>query len=277
MGIANSVCPPHVLHRNARLPSFRAGTRTERKAEHGAEALNPLFTTRDHVVGSIGHAPIPSNLPATMHSTPHPSLSSSTSDHQDEAPPGSNVLPLRRTPVWSERLSPLGAPQQRSVPVPEPRPQAASEDATTLRGSDEPAWRQAFIAPNGVRFTRTPDRIHRECIAGANKAGGSEGEDHPIAPGMSFAQSNLGSDVEAPALSGAQPDLNGPPPTGVTEHLSFWFQDRYQVQQCANLGPLVLLAPSLDEAVCVEADPILIDAAEAVPAEVREPEEAADI
>src|SRR3954452_4051260 len=31
-------------------------------APPGAEALNPLFTTRDHRVGSIGHAPIPSNL-----------------------------------------------------------------------------------------------------------------------------------------------------------------------------------------------------------------------
>src|SRR5690242_11615611 len=76
--------------------------------------LNPLFTTRDHRVGSIGHAPIPSNLPATMHSTPHSPLSSSTSGHQDEAPQGSNVLPLRRTPVWTERLSPIEAPQQRS-------------------------------------------------------------------------------------------------------------------------------------------------------------------
>ena len=140
-----------------------------------------------------------------MHSTPHPSLSSSTSDHQDEAPQGSNVLPLRRTPVWSERLSPLVAPQQRSVPVPEPRPQAASEDATTPRGSDEPAWRQAFIAPNGVRFTRTPDRIHRERMPGANKAGESEDEDDPIASGMSLGQPDLrlGSQkpLPSPALS----------------------------------------------------------------------------
>ena len=212
--------------------------RANAKIASGAEALNPLFTTRDHHVGSIGHAPIPSNLPATMHSTPHPSLSSATSDLQDEAPQGSNVLPLRRTPVWSERLSPLGASQQRSVPVPEPRPQAASEDATTPRGSDEPAWRQAFIAPNGARFTRTPDRIHRERMPGANKAGGSEDEDDTAASGMSFGQPDRGSDPEAPALSSAQPDLNGPAPTGVTDHLSFWFQGRYQVQQCAAFGPL---------------------------------------
>src|SRR5689334_11999016 len=194
-------------------PRSAPASRTERKAERGAEALNPLFTTRDHRVGSIGRAPIPSNLPATMHSTLHRSLSSSTSDHPDEAPPGSNVLPLSRAPVWSERLSPLGAPQQRSVPVPELRPQAASEDATPPRGSEEPAWRQAFIAPNGVRFTRTPDWIHRERMPGENKAGGGEGEDHPIAPGMSFGQPYLGSDPEAPALSSAQPDLNGPAPT----------------------------------------------------------------
>jgi len=177
--------------------------------------------------------PVPSNLPTTMHSTPHSPLSSSTSDHPDEAPPGSNVLPLRRTPVWSKPLLPIGASQQRSMPVPEPRPQAASENATTPRGSDEPAWRQAFIAPNGVRFTRTPDRIHRERMSEANKAGVSEGEDHPIAPGMSFGQPDPGSDPEAPALSSAQPDLNCLAPTGVTDHLSFWFQDRYQVQQCA--------------------------------------------
>ena len=163
------------------------------------------------------------------------------------------------------------------MPVPEPRPQAASENATTPRGSDEPAWRQAFIAPNGVRFTRTPDRIHRERMPGANKAEVSEGEDHPIAPGMSFGQPDPGSDPEAPALSSAQPDLNCLAPTGVTDHLSFWFQDRYQVQQCAAFGPLVLLAPSIDEADDVEADPDLMDAAEAVPVEVPEPEEAADI
>src|SRR4051812_24005160 len=107
-----------------------------------------------------------------MQSTPHPSRS--TSGPQDEAPQGSNVLPLRRTPVWSERLSPIVAPQQRSVPVPEPQPGAASADATTPRGSDEPAWRQAFTAPNGVRFTRTPDRIQRERMLGASNAGVSE-------------------------------------------------------------------------------------------------------
>ena len=174
-------------------------------------------------------------------------------------------------------MSPLGASQQRSVPVPEPRPQAASEDATTPRGSDEPAWRQAFIAPNGARFTRTPDRIHRERMPGANKAGGSEDEDDTAASGMSFGQPDRGSDPEAPALSSAQPDLNGPAPTGVTDHLSFWFQGRYQVQQCAAFGPLILLPPSVDEADDVEADPNLMDAAEAVPVEVPEPEEAADI
>src|SRR4051794_9510132 len=99
------------------------------------------YTTRDHLVGSIGHALIHSNLPATMQSTPHPSLSCSTSGPQDEAPQGSNVLRLRRTPVWSERLSPIVAPQQRSVPVPEPQQGAASADATTPCGADEPAWR----------------------------------------------------------------------------------------------------------------------------------------
>jgi hypothetical protein len=212
-----------------------------------------------------------------MQSTPHPSLSCSTSGPQDEAPQGSNVLPLRRTPVWSERLSPIVAPQQRSVPVPEPQQGAASADATTTCGADEPAWRQAFTAPNGVRFTRTPDRIQRERMLGASNAGVSEDEDDPIASGMSLGQRDGGSDAEAPALSSAQPDLISPPPSGVTEYLSFWFQGRYQVQQCATLGPLILLAPSLDEADGVEADPILMDAAEAVPAEVREPDEAADI
>src|SRR5215203_4555077 len=121
-----------------------------------------------------------------MQSTPHPSLSRSTSGPQDEAPQGSNVLPLRRTAVWSERLSPIVAPQQRSVSVPEPRPRAASEEPTTPRGSDEPAWRQAFIAPNGVRFTRTPDRIQRERTLAANNAGVSEDEDETVASDMSF-------------------------------------------------------------------------------------------
>src|SRR5215203_791734 len=214
-----------------------------------------------------------------MQSTPHPSLSRSTSGHQDEAPQGSNVPPLRRAPVGSERLSPIVAPQQRSVPVPEPRPQAASADAPTPRGADEPAWRQAFTAPNGVRFTRTPDRIQRERMLGASNAGVSEDDDDDdtAASGMSLGQRDGGSDAEAPALSSAQPDLISPPPSGVTEHLSLWFQGRYQVQQCATLGRLILLAPSLDEADGVEADPILMEAAEAVPAEVREPDEAADI
>jgi hypothetical protein len=189
------------------------------------------------------------------------------------------VLPLRRTPVWSERLSPIIAPQQRSVPVPEPQEGAASADATTPRGSDEPAWRQAFTAPNGVRFTRTPDRIQRERMLGASNAGVSEDndDDDTAASGMSLGQRDGGSDAEAPALSSAQPDLISPPPSGVTEYLSFWFQGRYQVQQCAALGQLILLAPSLDEADGVEADPILIDAVEAVPVEVLEPDEAADI
>ena len=35
-----------------------------------------------------------------MQSTPHPSLSCSTSGHQDEAPHGSNVLPLRRAVLF---------------------------------------------------------------------------------------------------------------------------------------------------------------------------------
>jgi hypothetical protein len=193
------------------------------------------YTTRDHLVGSIGHALIHSNLPATMQSTPHPSLSSSTPGHQDKAPPGSNVLPLRCTAVWSERVAPIVAPQQRSVPVPEPRPRAASEEPTTSRGSDEPAWRQAFTAPNSVRFTRTPDRIQRERMLGASNAGVSEDDDDPIASGMSFGQRDASSDAEAPALSSAQQDLVCPPPTGVTDHLSFWFQGRYQVQLCAAL------------------------------------------
>src|SRR4051794_17329568 len=186
------------------------------------------YTTRDHLVGSIGHALIHSNLPATMQSTPHPSLSRSTSGPQDEAPQGSNVLPLRRTAVWSERLSPIVAPQQRSVPVPEPQQGAASEEPTTTCGADEPAWRQAFIAPNGVRFTRTPDRIQRErTLAASNMA--SEDEDGPIASGMRLGQRDAGLDAEAPALSSAQQDLICPPLTGVTEYLSFCFQGRYQV------------------------------------------------
>src|SRR5215212_8139346 len=212
-----------------------------------------------------------------MQSTPHPSLSCSTSGHQDEAPPGSNVLPLRRTAVWSERLSPIVAPQQRSVPVSEPRPRAASEEPTTPRGSDEAAWRQAFIAPNGVRFTRTPDRVQRERTLAANKAGVSEDEDETVASAMSFGQPEVGSDAEAPALSSVREDLICPPLTGVTDHLSFWFQGRYQVQQCVTLGPLVLLAPSINEADGVAADPILMDAEEAVSVEVLEPDEAADI
>src|SRR5829696_10508088 len=140
-----------------------------------------------------------------MQSTPHPSLSRSTSGHQDEAPQGSNVLPLRRTPVWSERLSPIVAPQQRSVPVPEPQPDAASADATTPHGADEPAWRQAFTAPNGVRFTRTPDRIQRERMPEASNAGVSEDndDDDTASSGMSSGQRDGGSDAEAPALSGA--------------------------------------------------------------------------
>src|SRR5215207_11274335 len=214
-----------------------------------------------------------------MQSTPHPSLSRSTSGLQDEAPQGSNVLPRRRTPVWSERLSPIVAPQQRSVPVPEPQQGAASADAPTPRGSDEPAWRQACTAPNGVRFTRTPDRIQRERMLGASNAGVSEdnGDDDTAASGMSSGQRDGGSDAEAPALSSAQQDLISPPPSGVTEHLSFWFQGRYQVQHCATLGPLILLAPSIDEADRVEADPNLMDAAEAVPVEVLELDEAGDI
>ena len=94
---------------------------------------------------------------------------------------------------------------------------------------------------------------------------------------MSFGQPDRGSDPEAPALSSAQPDLNGPAPTGVTDHLSFWFQGRYQVQLCAAFGPLILLPPSVDEADDIVADPNLMDAAEAIPVEVPEPEEAADI
>jgi len=114
-------------------------------------------------------------------------------------------------------------------------------------------------------------------MLGASNAGVSEDDDDPIASGMSFGQRDASSDAEAPALSSAQQDLVCPPPTGVTDHLSFWFQGRYQVQQCAAFGPLILLAPSLDEADDVEADPILMDAAEAVPVEVLEPDEAADI
>src|SRR5215207_9241271 len=184
-----------------------------------------------------------------MQSTPHPSLSRSTSGLQDEAPQGSNVLPLRRTPVWSERLSPIVAPQQRSVPVPEPRPRAASEEPTTTCGSDEPAWRQAFIAPNGVRFTRTPDRIQRERMLGASNAGVSEDDDDDdtAASGMSLGQRDGGSDAEAPALSSAQPDLISPPPSGVTQLPCVWLQGRYQVQHCATLGPLILLAPRRDK------------------------------
>ncbi|MFL5137383.1 MAG: DNA translocase FtsK, partial [Microvirga sp.] len=114
-------------------------------------------------------------------------------------------------------------------------------------------------------------------MPGASNAGGSEDEDDPIASGMSFGQADVELDAEAPALSSAQQDLISPPPSGVTDHLSFWFQGRYQVQQCATLGQLILLAPSLDEADGVEADPILMDAAEAVLAEMLEPDETANI
>src|SRR5215203_2258382 len=159
-----------------------------------------------------------------MQSTPHPSLSRSTSGPQDEAPQGSNVLPLRRTAVWSERLSPIVAPQQRSVPVSEPQPGAASEEPTTPCGADEPAWRQAFTAPNGVRFTRTPDRIQRErTLAASNMESKDDDDDDTAASGMSSGQADVELDAEAPALSSAQQDLICPPPSGVTEHLSLWF------------------------------------------------------
>src|SRR5215204_54726 len=116
-------------------------------------------------------------------------------------------------------------------------------------------------------------------MLGASNAGVSEDDDDDdtAASGMSLGQRDGGSDAEAPAPASAQQDLISPPPTGVTERLSFWFQGRYQVQHCATLGSLVLLAPSIDEADNAVADPNLIDAVEAVPVEVREPDEAVDV
>src|SRR5215204_5614577 len=114
---------------------------------------------------------------------------------------------VRRRDSW--RLSlPSAYPQPQPSGIPcDPfslRPyQTASADATTPHGSDEPAWRQAFIAPNGVRFTRTPDRIQRERMLGASNAGVSEDDDDDAASGMSLGQRDGGSDAEAPALSGA--------------------------------------------------------------------------
>ena len=41
-------------------------------------------------------------------------------------------------------------------------PQARSTPAVRPLQADEPAWRKAFIAADGVRYTRTPDRVLQE-------------------------------------------------------------------------------------------------------------------
>ena len=69
------------------------------------------------------------------------------------------MLPLRRAPAYAE---------QEPIPVPNQSPDAllGPEEHSGPAGLDvdidEPAWRRAFVTPDGVRFTRTPDRVLRE-------------------------------------------------------------------------------------------------------------------
>ncbi|WP_046863494.1 DNA translocase FtsK, partial [Microvirga massiliensis] len=69
------------------------------------------------------------------------------------------MLPLRRASAFAE---------QETLPAPNQSPDAFlnSEERPGTAGLDvdidEPAWRRAFVTPDGVRFTRTPDRVLRE-------------------------------------------------------------------------------------------------------------------
>src|SRR3954447_12861474 len=97
-----------------------------------------------------------------MQSTQQPPLSPSSSpdlDQSNQAHQGSNVLPLNRAYRFSERFLPEAAAPNRIVSASDAHSGGRPAETTSALDSGEPAWRRAFVAPNGVRFTRTPDRV----------------------------------------------------------------------------------------------------------------------
>jgi hypothetical protein len=92
-----------------------------------------------------------------------------------------NILPLRRAHAFGEQ-TPARAPNP-SISIPflehEEHPGLAGPNIDP----DEPAWRRALVTPDGVRFTRTPDRLLRgRRSPSQNGAFGdeSEGEGAPL-------------------------------------------------------------------------------------------------
>src|SRR3954470_1647270 len=95
----------------------------------------------------------PPSLTASPNRDPHPG---------NYAHQRSNVITLSRAHVWSERPTlPAPSPGQAGS-NPDAHGDERPDGAAPAPSPNEPAWWQAFVAPNGVRFTRTPDRIARE-------------------------------------------------------------------------------------------------------------------
>ena len=135
-------------------PSNPDSAQASGRAIRRAGGPNALFTTPDQFAGERRLPADPSrfNLAAIMQATQHPSsVTNSDSTSGGETPRNSNILPLRRA--------------AGIAPEPDRAPELPSGDSLPARPSpdpDEPAWRRAFVAPDGVRFTRTPDRNMRE-------------------------------------------------------------------------------------------------------------------
>jgi hypothetical protein len=146
---------------------LQSGPADPRCAGSSAEPLTlclPLGTQRagDH---RLQADPCHSKFPATMQASQPPSLTASPNrdphpgNHVDQR---SNVITLGRAHVWSERPSlPATSPGQAGS-NPDAHGDERPDGAAPASTPNEPAWWQAFVAPNGVRFTRTPDRIARE-------------------------------------------------------------------------------------------------------------------
>ena len=114
----------------------------------------------------------------------------------------------------------------------------------------EPAWRLAFVAPNGVRFTRTPDRMPRDRNEPANR---TVDEAHSLESGPTLAefadcpQGGESSPTMSPPLASTGPRAcerrDAPPATAVGAKVPvFWHQDHYRVHSVALMGSLVPLA-----------------------------------
>src|SRR3954466_5767634 len=127
---------------------------------------------------------------------------------------GSSVLSRTKAQSISERAAAPASPQSLDPPSDVTRPRDAARPLGAA--PDEPAWQQAFVSANGVRFTRTPEAImrRRSLLAGVAK-GGMESDPQALTDNVATALLSI-VEPEAAAQVAAPDPQSAPLPAGLS-------------------------------------------------------------